>query len=131
MIKPALNKEMKNKKILLVEDEVDLSDLFKRMLENHGFEVITAYDGQECLQKVNELPDIILLDLMIGKVDGFMICSLLKKSKKYANIPVVIMTARGQQEDQEIGKNIGAAAYLIKPVKFEDLLQTIKPLLTN
>ncbi|UCD14892.1 MAG: response regulator [Candidatus Omnitrophota bacterium] len=121
---------MGKKKILLVDDEPELVDLVKMRLETNDYEVITAYDGQEALRKARgQNPDLIILDLMLPKMDGYMICGLLKKDARYSKIPIVMFTARAQVEDKVLGENLGADAYLVKPFDPTVLLSKIKELL--
>jgi DNA-binding response OmpR family regulator len=121
---------MANKQILLVDDELDLVDMIKLRLETNDYGVIVAYDGQEALEKARkERPDLIILDLMLPKIDGFKVCRMLKFDEKYKNIPIIIFSARAQEFDKKMGKEVGADAYIIKPFDFQALLVTIKALI--
>ena len=121
---------MSKKKILLVDDEKDMVYAVKLQLETHDYEVITAQDGQEGLEKArHEKPDLIILDLMLPKIDGYKVCRMLKFDEKYKNIPVLMFTARIQQSDEKLGYEVGADAYLTKPFEPESLLKKIKELL--
>lgn len=121
---------MDKKKILVVEDETLLADILKVRLEKNNYEVITAYDGKKALEKTyKEKPDLVVLDLGLPKLDGYMVCSLLKRDKRHTSIPIVILTARDQKEDLEMGEKVGADAYITKPFKFKKLLSKIKELL--
>lgn len=118
------------KRILVVEDETQLVDLMKMRLEANNYEVITAYDGQEALEKTRrEKPDLIILDLMLPKMDGYKVCGLLKKDTRYAKIPIVMFTARAQEGDIKLGEELGADAYITKPFEPQVLLSKIKELL--
>jgi len=118
------------KKILVVDDEIQLVEMLKMRLEANGYEALTAYDGREALEKVrNQNPDLILLDLMLPKMDGYKVCRMLKFDKKYKNIPIIIFTARVQESDKEKGSQVGADAYIIKPFEPQVLLSKIKELL--
>jgi len=120
----------KKNKILLVDDEKDLSEIVKFRLESQGYDVICAYDGQEALDKArDEKPDLIIMDLMLPKLDGYKVCRMLKFDKKYNKIPVIIFTARSQESDKEAGKDVGADAYITKPFEPEALIAEIKKLL--
>lgn len=115
------------KRILIVDDERDLVDLLKARLEAQGFEVVTAYDGQEGLEKAKEeKPDLILLDVMMPKMDGYQVCRFLKFDEAFKQIPIIMLTARGQEQDQKKGMEVGADAYVIKPFDKEDLLKKIQ-----
>ena len=118
------------KRILVVDDDEDIVKLVKMYLEHHRYEVITANDGQQGLEKAKtEKPDLIVLDLMLPKIDGYKVCDLLKKDARYAKTPVILFTAKTQGKDIEIGQEVGADAYLIKPFEPEILLAKIKKLL--
>lgn len=121
---------MANKRILVVDDESQLVDMIKIRLEANGYDVITAYDGQAALDKARkEIPDLIILDLMMPKLDGYTVCRMLKFDAKYKKIPVIMLTARAQDKDKELGKEVGAEAYVTKPFEPADLLSKIKELL--
>ncbi len=118
------------KKILLVEDEVDFRMAVRMRLEGAGYEVIEAADGVAGLDMArHEGPDLIILDLMLPKMDGYKVCRFLKFDEKFRHIPVVMLTARAQPSDNETGLAVGADEYLTKPFKPQDLLGTINRLL--
>ncbi len=99
-------------------------------LEANGYEVLTAKDGQEGLTLARkETPDLIILDLMLPKLDGYQVCRMLKFDNKYKGIPIVIFTARAQAGDEELGYQVGADAYVAKPFEPQRLLGKIKDLL--
>ncbi|MCX5679064.1 MAG: response regulator [Candidatus Omnitrophica bacterium] len=118
------------KKILLVEDERDLSTAMVFRLEANGYTAITAYDGQDGLKKAKkEKPDLIILDLMLPKMDGYKVCALLKGDTRYSKIPIIIFTARAQDDDMKMAKEVGADAYITKPFEPETLILKIKELI--
>lgn len=118
------------KRILVVDDEPQLVEVVKMRLEANGYQIITAYDGQEALEKARkERPDLIILDLMLPKVDGYKVCRMLKFDEKYKNIPVILFSARAQDSDQKLGLEVGADAYIIKPFEPVALLAKIKELI--
>ncbi len=118
------------KKILVVDDELELVDNIKMRLEAANYEVITAYDGQEALDKSKkEKPDLIILDLMLPKMDGHKVCALLKNDSRYFIIPIIMFTAKAQEEDMKLAKEVGADAYITKPFEPEILLGKVKELL--
>lgn len=120
------------KKILLVDDEPDIVTILKMRLEANGYEVSVAVDGKIAYNMAKStVQDLIILDLMLPGMDGHHVCRLLKFDEKYRNIPVIILTAKGQKEDQEIAKEVGADAFLTKPVDFKELLDKIKELITR
>jgi len=118
------------KRILIVDDEEDIIKLVKMYLEHHHYEIITANDGQEGLKKAKtEKPDLIVLDLMLPKMNGYKVCGLLKKDTRYAKTPIILFTAKAQEKDVKLGEEVGADAYLIKPSEPEILLSKIEELL--
>ncbi|MBL7151281.1 MAG: response regulator [Candidatus Omnitrophica bacterium] len=118
------------KRILLVDDEAQLVEMVKMRLEASGYEVLSAFDGQEALDKARkEKPDLIILDLMLPKIDGYKVCRMLKFDEKYKNIPIILFSARAQETDVKLGKEVGADAYITKPFDPPSLLEKIKELL--
>lgn len=121
---------MTKKRILLVDDEKDLVETVTFRLEAAGYEVIPAYDGSEALEKTRrEKPDLIILDLMLPKIDGYKVCRMLKFDEKYKRIPVLMFSARALDEDKKTGEEVGANAYITKPFEPQTLLGKIKELL--
>jgi len=121
---------MNKKKILLVEDEKVLIETVTLRLEANGYEVISAYDGFAGLGKAKkEKPDLIILDLMLPKMDGYKVCGLLKADTRYNKIPIIMFTARAQESDKKMGKEVGADAYITKPFEPPVLLEKIRQLL--
>lgn len=118
------------KKILIVDDEPQLVELIKIRLESCGYEALTALDGQAGLDRAKkDKPDLIILDLMLPKIDGYKICRILKFDQKYKSIPIVMFTARAQESDEKLGYEVGADAYIVKPFEASALLAKIKELL--
>ncbi len=121
---------MDKERILLVEDEKDMVYAVTLQLEASGYEVITVCDGQEGLEKARkESPDLIILDLMLPKMDGYKVCGLLKADRRYNKIPIIMFTARAQESDIKMGKEVGADAYITKPFDPQLLLEKIRELL--
>lgn len=120
-----------NKKILIVDDEKDISEMLAVRFKEKGFEVILAYDGQEGLNKAKEeLPGIIILDEMMPKMDGFKVCGLLKADTRFKSIPIVMFTARSPEEiDKQMAEEVGFDDYVTKLIDFEDLLKKVQHLL--
>lgn len=119
-----------NKRILLVDDEPNILLLLGSRLRSEGFEVMTAKDGQAGFDMAKkEKPDLIILDLMLPKMDGYKVCGLLKKDSRYTKIPILMFTARGQAEDLKMGLEVGADAYMTKPFVPQTLLSKIQELL--
>lgn len=118
------------KKILLVEDEADLVELVKNRLHTNNYEVTIAQDGQEALDIIEKDNfDLIILDIMLPKINGFEVCKSLKENPAHKNIPVIMFTARADQESQDKSFDLGADAYIIKPFEPTVLLYKIKNLL--
>ncbi|MFH1902157.1 MAG: response regulator [Candidatus Omnitrophota bacterium] len=121
---------MDEKRILLVDDEIELVEMVKMRLEAGGYEVITAYDGQEALDKAKRVkPDLIILDIMLPKMDGYKVCGLLKADIRYSKIPIIMFSAKAQEEDMKLGEEVGAQSYVTKPFEPQVLLSKITELL--
>jgi len=115
-----------SKKILLIDDEQDLIDTLRYRLENAGFEVFTAMDGLQDLEEARKCdPNIILLDIMMPRMDGYQTCRVLKNDSRTKHIPVVILTAKGQEIDKQKGKEAGADGYIVKPFEGRDLIEKL------
>ena len=120
----------KPRKILIVDDEADMRVMFSTRLEISNFEVIEAEDGEEGLEKAKkEKPDLIVLDLMLPKITGFEVCRMLKFDDNYKDIPIIVLSALGQQSDREKAVQCGADAYFIKPFDLALLVTKIESLL--
>ena len=121
---------MDKKRILVVDDETEFVKAVEIELKHADYEVITAYDGQEALERARrEMPDLILLDLMLPTLNGYKVCRMLKFDEKYKNIPIILFTARAEESDKKMGMDVGADAYIIKPFEPQVLLDKIKELL--
>lgn len=120
------------KTLLVVDDEPDLRESIAIRLKTSGYRVMTASDGLEALKKARSLsPDLILLDLMLPKMDGYKVARLLKFDDRYSRIPILVLSARGQDLDKEMAARVGADDYLVKPFSSADLLARIKKLLSG
>ncbi len=118
------------KRILIVEDQAAIINMLRMRLEANNYEVITAGDGQEGLEKAHkENPSLIILDIMLPKMNGYKVCQLLKADPKYNTIPIIISSGRTPQEIRKVGREVGADAYVSKPFEAEALLSKIKELL--
>ncbi len=121
---------MANKKILFVDDEKDMLDMVSIRLKSAGYDVVVAENGCEAFERAHaERPDLIILDVMLPKMDGYELCSLFKSDISLMDIPVILLTARSQKEDIEIGMAAGADSYITKPMDGDVLLRTISELL--
>jgi two-component system alkaline phosphatase synthesis response regulator PhoP len=117
-------------KVLIVDDEMDALMALKVALEAEGYNVAEAKDGHEALDKVHsEIPDVILLDLMIPGIDGFEVCRQLKSDDVYRHIPVIMLTARGEIDDKVEGIELGADDYVTKPFNLKELKARVKMVL--
>ena len=121
---------MLKKKILIVDDEVELVKAIEIRFKASGYDVLIAHNGIEALDKARvEKPDLIILDLMLPKMDGFKVCGMLKTDVRYKHIPIIMCTARVQDSDRKIGLGLGADAYVDKPFQHELVLAKVKELL--
>jgi len=121
---------VKRKRILVVDDEPATVEMIADFLKSHDYEVLAAYDGKEGLHKARaEKPNLIILDVMMPKLDGYKVCWLLKFDRKYSHIPIIILTARAAPSDRETSLKSGADAYLVKPLDPMRLLAMIRKLL--
>ncbi len=117
-------------KILIVDDEPDTVLPLKRALEIENFNVIEAQDGVEALERVSaETPDLILLDLMLPKLNGFEVCQRLKQDEATSSIPIIMLTAKSETSDKIEGIEIGADDYVTKPFNLDELKARIKAVL--
>ena len=115
------------KKVLIVDDERDITETIKFVLEAAGYECLCAYDGEEGLNAAKELnPDLIILDVMMPKINGFKISRLLKFDTRYKDIPILMLTARSQEKDRELGEETGADEYITKPFDIDFVLERVK-----
>ena len=118
---------MSTKKILLVDDEVDLVEIIRFALEKKDFTVLVSHDGEDALKQARkESPDLILLDIMLPKLDGYKVCRLLKFDERYKHIPILILSARTQERDKIIGMEIGADEYITKPFEMDELVEKVE-----
>ena len=118
------------KRVLIVEDEKSIVDILRFNLEKEGYAALTAYDGEAGLdqgspdQALKENPDLILLDVMLPKMNGFDVCRILRE--KGSSVPVIILTAREEETDKVLGLEIGADDYITKPFSMRELMARVK-----
>ena len=118
---------MTRPRILIIEDERALNQVLTYNLQREGYETLVAYDGQEGLRKAQTLlPDVVLLDLMLPVVDGLDVCRRLRSGEQTRKIPILMLTAKGEETDQLVGFSLGADDYVTKPFSVKVLLQRIK-----
>ena len=119
-------------KILLVDDEPSIVKMVGKRLEVEGFDVMVAMDGQDALKKAQaDSPQLIILDLMLPKLNGYEVCTMLKQDGRYQHIPVILFTAKTQEKDAQMGLACGANAYLRKPFQAKELLDQIRALVNQ
>lgn len=113
-----------DRKVLVVDDEKPISDIIKFNLDQEGFDVDVAFDGEEALKKVYQFqPDLIILDLMLPKLDGFQVC---RKVRENFNIPIIMLTAKEEEVDKVLGLELGADDYITKPFGMRELVARVK-----
>ncbi len=116
--------------IFVVEDEKPILTLLTYNLQKEGYKVSSSSNGEEALTSIKEKkPDLVLLDWMLPDLSGIKICQYLKQDEKVKNIPIIMLTAKGEEEDKVKGLNTGAEDYMTKPFSFPELLARIKSLL--
>ena len=115
------------KKILIVDDEQDIVESLKFVLEGCDYSCYCAYNGEDGLNLAREIePDLIILDVMMPRINGYKISRLLKFDKKYKDIPILTITARSQEEDKLIGEETGADEYITKPFDLDEVLKIVQ-----
>lgn len=121
---------MTKPKILLVDDDLPILDGLKYNFEREGFEVLTATNGRDALQRARQfLPDVVILDLMIPPPDGWQVCRELRSDPKTRDMRILMLTAREDETDEVVGFNLGADDYVSKPFKTRPLIERVKALL--
>lgn len=118
------------KRILVVDDENEILMMMEARLQANGYETLSATDGAQALEIAKrEKPDLIILDLMIPKMDGYKVCGLLKCDSRYTHIPIMVFTARARENDRKLAEEAGAEAYLSKPFDPKILLEKIREMI--
>jgi DNA-binding response OmpR family regulator len=121
---------MKREKVVIIEDETDILEVIEYNLSREGFRVLSARDGKEGLRLVRkEAPDLVLLDLMLPGLDGVEVCRRLKEDALTRAIPIIMVTAKGEESDIVLGLGIGADDYVTKPFSPKELLARVKAVL--
>ena len=115
-------------RILVVDDERDIRNLLKQVLEHTGYEVETATNGREALEMVDRsLPDLMLLDIMMPEIDGWEVCRQVKSKQKSRGVPIILLTVRNQALDKVVGMEVvGADDYVTKPFDLDELLARVE-----
>jgi DNA-binding response OmpR family regulator len=120
------------KRVLIVDDEPDIVEAIRFNLELEDYECLVARDGEEALTKAKkEMPDLILLDIMLPKMNGYKVSRLLKFDKAYSHIPIIMLTARTQDKDVQLGGETGADEYVKKPFDADELIKLIRKYLDD
>jgi len=118
------------KKILIVDDEAHIVNILKFNIKKAGYDVITAVNGEEALNIIAaEKPDLIICDVMMPKVTGFEVCQKVKNDENLKNIPFILLTAKGQEVDKDIGLKFGADHYLTKPFSPKSIVDKVAEIL--
>jgi CheY-like chemotaxis protein len=116
-------------RVLVVDDDEVIRQLITVNLELEGFDVHTAFDGQDCLDKIKEInPDVVTLDVMMPRLDGWETAARIRQDSGLADVRIVLLSARAQEADIERGDTIGVDAYLTKPFDPDDLVETVRRL---
>jgi two-component system alkaline phosphatase synthesis response regulator PhoP len=114
------------KTVLVVDDEREIVDMIGYNLRKHGYQLLRAFDGIEALDQANRQPDLIVLDVLLPKLDGFAVLRELKQNASTSRIPVIILTAKSSDTDEVVGLELGAHDYIIKPVSIPRLIARVK-----
>ena len=118
------------KKILIVEDDADISEVIQYNLEKENFQTVCVSNGEEVSQVVQkEKPHLMVLDLMLPGMDGLEVCQSIREDKKFAHLPIIMLTAKSQETDKIVGLELGADDYMTKPFSPRELIARIKALL--
>ena len=118
---------MANKKVLIVDDDTNICELLRLYLEKDGFDTVIANDGEAAIVKFNvEVPDIILLDIMLPKLDGWQVCRTIRKN---STVPIIMLTAKGETFDKILGLDLGADDYVTKPFDSKEVVARVKAVL--
>ncbi|QUH26080.1 response regulator [Serpentinicella alkaliphila] len=121
---------MLKKKILIVDDEEHILELIKFNLEKNGFEVLSSDNGEDCIQILEgNSVDLLVLDLMLPGMDGIDVCKEIRKIDKFNNLPIIMLTAKGEETDRILGLELGADDYITKPFSVRELVARIKAVL--
>lgn len=123
---------MKDKTILIADDNENIRDALTYLLEDEGYELVLARDGADTIRKVRELrPDILFLDIMMPEVNGYDVCRTIKNDPDLRSTYVIMLTAKGQVAEQERGKAVGADEYIVKPFSPMEILAKVKHILNS
>jgi len=119
-----------SRNVLVVDDEPNIVISITFLMKQKGYEVRTASNGEEALQALNEkVPDLILLDVMMPKPDGYEVCQIIRATAKWKDIPVIMLTAKGREVEREKGFAMGADDYITKPFSTQELVAKVQAIL--
>lgn len=114
-------------KVLVVDDDIEICNMIQMFLEKEKFQVVKAYDGEDAVKKfTTEMPSIVILDIMLPKMDGYDVC---REIKKISQVPIIMLTAKGETFDKVLGLRLGADDYMVKPFDPEELIARIRAVL--
>jgi len=117
---------MSERKVLVVDDEVNITQIMEFSIGAEGYDVVTAANGEEAISKARkEQPNLIILDIMMPKVDGYEVCRVLKRDPLTKRIPVILLTAKGREIDKRLGYEVGASDYVVKPFSPSQLIDKV------
>ncbi len=118
------------KKVLVIDDDRGIVQLFQSRLKADGYEVVIAFDGLSGIAKVEqERPDLITLDVMMPEVNGYSVCGFLKSHQRYRSIPIIMVTVRSGKNDREFDESVRPEAYMTKPVNMDEFLGKVEELI--
>ena len=121
-----MDDKFQNLKVMVIDDSKTIRRTAETLLQREGCDVVTAVDGFEALAKIAEAnPDIVFVDIMMPRLDGYQTCALIKNSQNYQNIPVIMLSSKDGLFDQAKGKIVGSEQYLTKPFSKEELFEAI------
>ena len=121
-----MEEKLRNLKVMIIDDSKTIRRTAETLLQREGCQVVTAIDGFDALAKIAETnPDIIFVDVMMPRLDGYQTCALIKNNQSYQNIPVIMLSSKDGLFDQAKGKIVGSEQYLTKPFSKEELFEAI------
>ncbi|MEM7798341.1 MAG: response regulator [Chloroflexota bacterium] len=122
--------DQQRRKVLIAEDEPDIRELVKLTLTFHGFDVVAAEDGMRAVELAQaDVYDLILMDVLMPRMTGYEACREIKKIDRFKHIPVVFLSAKGQESEVKEGLSAGAVAYMLKPFDADELIETLNAVL--
>ena len=119
-----------SKTVLIVDDEEYIVTSLEYVMKSAGYDVVVAYDGEQAIEKVKETaPDLLILDVMMPKLDGFEVCEKIRANPLWESIRIIMLTAKGRDSERDKGISMGADAYMTKPFSTRDILKRVTELL--